>query len=112
MLAPTPLTDTRIQLHYAIQSIAATGMALAKYQPDDSQMTCHWHPDLHAFVGHKLPGVQPIYPSSVTFGRASRATLLMLSFHQWIREVAHEIGSFQIVSQEIGKRGIWGRSCF
>lgn len=61
MITPINLTDTRIQLHYAIQGIAATGMALAEYQPDDSQMTCQWSSDLHAFVGHKLPGVHPVY---------------------------------------------------
>lgn len=52
------LLPERIQLHYAIQFIAATGMALGETQPDGSQMTLDWDSDLQGFVGQKIPGTQ------------------------------------------------------
>ncbi len=50
------LIPHRIQLHYAIQFIAATGMALAEPKPDGSQMTLDWDADLNGFVGQKISG--------------------------------------------------------
>jgi hypothetical protein len=52
------LACDRIQLHYAIQFIAATGMALGEAKPDGSQMTLNWDADLNGFVGQKIPGTQ------------------------------------------------------
>lgn len=61
MQNPTTLTDSRIQLHYAIQFMAATGMALLEPQPDGSQMTLDWSADLKGFVGQRVPGMHPYY---------------------------------------------------
>lgn len=61
MQNPTTLTDSRIQLHYAIQFMAATGMALLEPQPDGSQMTLDWSADLKGFVGQRISGVHPCY---------------------------------------------------
>ncbi|MGF1567852.1 MAG: hypothetical protein ACFCVD_07250 [Nodosilinea sp.] len=55
---PQTLSPHRIQLHYAIQFIAATGMALGEAQPDGSQMTLTWAENLHGFVGQKIPATQ------------------------------------------------------
>lgn len=55
---PKDLVPERVQLHYAIQFIAATGMALGESQPDGSQMTLDWDNELQGFVGQKIPGTQ------------------------------------------------------
>lgn len=56
-----PNAEFRIQLHYAIQFIAATGMALGTPQPDGSQMTLDWNPEIEGFMGIKLTGTHPCY---------------------------------------------------
>jgi hypothetical protein len=61
MQNPTMLTDSRVQLHYAIQFMAATGMALLDAQPDGSQMTLDWSADLKGLIGQRIPGVHPCY---------------------------------------------------
>ncbi|MFE4105841.1 hypothetical protein [Almyronema epifaneia] len=61
MQNPTALTGSRIQLHYAIQFMAATGMALVEAQPDGSQMTLDWCDDLKAFIGQRILGDRPCY---------------------------------------------------
>jgi hypothetical protein len=53
---PQALTEGRLQLHYAIQFIAASGLALAEAQPDYSQMSCGWNPGLKVFVGEPIQG--------------------------------------------------------
>jgi hypothetical protein len=53
---PNTLASHRIQLHYAIQFTAATGMALGEAKPDGSQMTLDWNAQLHGFVGQNIPG--------------------------------------------------------
>ncbi len=64
------LTESRLQLHYAIQFIAATGQALIERQPDDSQSSLSWNPELKAFVGGLIPASKPfqvaIEPVSLT----------------------------------------------
>lgn len=64
------LTESRLQLHYAIQFIAATGQALIEPQPDDSQSSLRWNPELKAFVGGVIPAAKPfqvaIEPVSLT----------------------------------------------
>lgn len=62
MLALTDLqmlTESRIQLHYAVQFIAATGAALADPQPDYSHTSLQWHPDLNDFVGALIAADRP-----------------------------------------------------
>jgi hypothetical protein len=61
MLNPQQLTPSRIQLHYAIQFIAATGMALGTSQADGSQVTLDWSADVQGFIGRKVSGIHPFY---------------------------------------------------
>jgi hypothetical protein len=64
------LTESRLQLHYAIQFIAATGQALIKPQPDDGQSSLRWNLELKAFVGGLIPATKSfqvaIEPVSLT----------------------------------------------
>ena len=53
------LTESRLQLHYAVQYIAATGAALAEPLPDHSHTSFGWNPVLEAFVGSMIPATQP-----------------------------------------------------
>ncbi len=57
----TPLSQGRVQLHYAIQFMAATQMALATPQPDGRQVTIHWNPQISGFMGQMLAGDPPFY---------------------------------------------------
>ncbi|HIK19099.1 MAG TPA: hypothetical protein IGS53_27975 [Leptolyngbyaceae cyanobacterium M33_DOE_097] len=58
---PTPdtLIESRLQLHYAVQFIAATGAALAEALPDYSHTSLSWNPHLKAFVGPTIQGTNP-----------------------------------------------------
>ena len=51
---PTELTHSRVQLHSAIQFIAATGAALAEPLPDYSHTSLMWKPSLEVFVGSRI----------------------------------------------------------
>lgn len=53
------ITYARLQLHYAIQFIAATGIALADPQPDYSHAALHWNPDQQVFQGVLIHGDRP-----------------------------------------------------
>src|SRR5579883_811980 len=53
------LTESRLQLHYAIQFLAATGAALAEPLPDYSHTSLAWHPGLEVFVGSAIQAPQP-----------------------------------------------------
>lgn len=55
---PQSLTEIRLQLHFAIQTIAATGLALAHPQPDYSHMSLTWNSDLQAFTGQEIQAKQ------------------------------------------------------
>lgn len=44
-ITPDTLTESRLQLHYAIQFIAATGAALAEPLTDYSHTSLGWNPD-------------------------------------------------------------------
>lgn len=50
-IKPQDLTESRLQLHYAIQFIAAIGSALAEPLPDYSHTSLEWNPELEVFVG-------------------------------------------------------------
>lgn len=52
------LTESRVQLHYAIQLIAATGAALAEPIPDYSHTSLVWNTVLKAFVGTAIRATQ------------------------------------------------------
>jgi hypothetical protein len=52
---PQDLAAGRLQLHFAIQFIAAIGAALAEPQLDDSHTSLEWRPDLGVFAGAPIP---------------------------------------------------------
>jgi hypothetical protein len=56
---PRELSQSRVQLHYAIQLIAATGAALAEPQPDYSHTSLYWNSVLHLFVGRLIQAATP-----------------------------------------------------
>ncbi|MBW4621495.1 MAG: hypothetical protein KME17_19310 [Cyanosarcina radialis HA8281-LM2] len=58
-IKPQDLTESRLQLHYAIQFIAAVGSALAEPLPDYSHTSLEWHPDLEMFVGAPIRAEKP-----------------------------------------------------
>ena len=58
MITPQELTESRLQLHYAVQFIAAIGSALAEPQPDYSHTSLDWNPELKVFVGDVIKGEQ------------------------------------------------------
>lgn len=51
---PQNLNEARLQLHFAIQFIAATGLALATPQPDYSHMSLAWDRENQIFVGQEI----------------------------------------------------------
>lgn len=58
-ILPQEFVESRLQLHYAIQFIAATGAALAEPLADYSHTSLAWHPDLEVFVGSVIQAPQP-----------------------------------------------------
>ncbi|WP_404788117.1 hypothetical protein [Altericista sp. CCNU0014] len=52
-------TEARLQLHYGIQFIAATGSALAEPLPDFSHTSLHWNSDLNVFIGAPMVTARP-----------------------------------------------------
>jgi hypothetical protein len=60
IVKPQDLTESRLQLHFAIQFIAAIGAALAEPQPDDSHTSLEWCPDLGVFVGAPIPSANSL----------------------------------------------------
>jgi hypothetical protein len=64
------LTSTRLQLHYAVQFIAAAGSALAEPLPDFSHVSLEWHSELALFVGVPIRAIIPfrvaLDPTSLT----------------------------------------------
>ncbi|NJM69580.1 MAG: hypothetical protein HC862_04765 [Scytonema sp. RU_4_4] len=53
------LTETRLQLHYAIQFMAAVGNFLTKPQPDFSHASLTWNSELKVFVSGLVTTEQP-----------------------------------------------------
>jgi hypothetical protein len=58
-IPPHKLVESKLQLHYAIQFIAATGAALAEPLPDYSHTSLAWHPVLEVFVGSPIQAAKP-----------------------------------------------------
>jgi len=56
---PQELTQSRLQLHYAVQYIAATGAALVEPLPDYSHASMVWNPVLETSVGATIQAAQP-----------------------------------------------------
>lgn len=78
-----PLTAERVQLHYAIQFMAAAGMALAAPQPDGSQSALSWDTNLQSFVS------QPLGATPMRVGLKARSlTSLILQDHTPVATLA------------------------
>ena len=60
MKDPEHLKAGRVQLHYAIQYMAATNSALVPPQPDGSHVTLQWDPQIKGFVGKPIQGDQAV----------------------------------------------------
>jgi hypothetical protein len=58
-IPPDQLVESRLQLHYAIQFIAATGAAIAEPLPDYSHTSLTWNPVLEVFIGSAIQAPQP-----------------------------------------------------
>ncbi len=87
-ILPQDLTESRLQLHYAIQFIAATGSALAEPLPDYSHTSLEWHPQLEMFVGAIIPtkkpfrvALEPISLTSIILDKQGN-TLAAFPLHQ------------------------------
>jgi hypothetical protein len=52
-------TEARLQLHYGIQFMAATGAALAEPLPDNSHSCLEWNSDLDLFMGALIRATRP-----------------------------------------------------
>lgn len=53
------LSQTRVELHYAVQFIAAVGAALAEPLPDESHVSLEWNAQLEKFVGVPIRATVP-----------------------------------------------------
>lgn len=58
-IEPQSLTDSRLQLHYAIQFMAAVGNFLTEPQPDYSHASVTWNSELKVFVSGLVITEQP-----------------------------------------------------
>jgi hypothetical protein len=58
-IEPQSLTETRLQLHYAIQLMAAVGNFLTEPQPDYSHASLAWNSELKGFISGLVPAKQP-----------------------------------------------------
>jgi hypothetical protein len=55
--APETLTDARLQLHWAVQLLAAFGESFLPHRPDESHSSLTWSPERRAFLsGETLDG--------------------------------------------------------
>jgi hypothetical protein len=68
------LSSIRLQLHYAIQFMAAAGSALAEPLPDFSHVSLEWHSELAVFVG--VP-IRATIPFRVALDPASLTSVLL-----------------------------------
>ncbi len=58
-IAPKSLTESRLQLHYAIQFAGAVGNFLTEPKADTSHISLTWNYDLNCFVSGTVAAEQP-----------------------------------------------------
>lgn len=106
-IKPQELTESRLQLHYAIQFIAATGSALAEPLPDYSHTSLEWNPELEVFTGAliraKTPFLVALEPISLTLVILDKQgdTIATFPLHQrtmaeglnWLKEQISKLGA-------------------
>jgi hypothetical protein len=106
-IPPHELVESRLQLHYAIQFIAATGAALAEPLADYSHTSLAWHPDLEVFVGSAIQSPQPFQvaldPVSLTLILLDQHSETIDSFPLLGKTMAAGLDWLQ---QEIAQRGV------
>lgn len=103
---PHSFTESRLQLHYAVQLIAATGAALAEPKPDYSHASLRWDTSSRWFVGAPIAAAQPfkvaIDPLTLTVmmldDRGEKQTAFSL-IHRTLED------GFDWLRQEIAQRG-------
>jgi hypothetical protein len=92
-IKPYDLTPSRLQLHYAIQFVAAADAALAEPLPDFSHVSLEWNLDLETFAGVPIRATTPfrvaLDPISLTSILLNRQgdTIATLPLHQQTLEV-------------------------
>ncbi|MCA1990993.1 MAG: hypothetical protein LDL41_02945 [Coleofasciculus sp. S288] len=91
------LAEARLQLHYAIQFIAATGNALAEPKPDYSHSSLGWNPKLNAFVGEVI---QANTPFQVALDPVSLTSLIL-------NQKGETIASFPLHQKTLGEGMKW-----
>jgi hypothetical protein len=83
-ISPLNLTGARLQLHYAIQCIAAVGAALAEPLPDDSHVSLTWNSVLEVFMGTPIRAETPfrvaLDPITLTAGLINPQNRVFASF--------------------------------
>jgi hypothetical protein len=106
-LPPKHLTEARLQLHYAIQLIAATGGALVEPLPDDSHVSAEWHPELEVFMGGL---VRTTHPFRVALEPVSLTALLLTPHDETIASFPLEgqtlLDGLTWLRQEIEQLGV------
>ncbi len=111
MLDRTQLAKTRIELHYAIQPLAAASLALVKAETDFSPMALYWDDNL-GFITQSIPSIQycrialdPITLSLEIVGDRDRViSIFALSDRtlseafDWLRTVIKGLGGTEIIT--------------
>ena len=101
------LIESRVQLHYAIQPIAAIGAALAPPQPDFSHTALTWHSELNSFRGNEIPvsqpfraGLDPVSLTASIYGEGERLLvskkldgLTMAESLEWHKQAIAKLGA-------------------
>lgn len=106
-ISPQELIESRLQLHYAVQYIAAASAALVEPLPDDSHASFGWNPVLEAFVGSPIQAAQSfqvaLEPISLTLILIDRynETIASLPLQgktmqeglDWLQQEVHKLGA-------------------
>ena len=78
LLAPADLKDAALQLHWAVQYLAAAGQTFSEPQPNDSHRTATWNAERREFVSAQFAGPYPfrvaLRPADLTLQLLDRTT--------------------------------------
>jgi hypothetical protein len=58
-VSPRRLTEARLQLHHAVQLVAAVGRSLVPARGDDGHTSLEWRAKPRGFMGQEAPGARP-----------------------------------------------------
>jgi hypothetical protein len=99
-VAPTELADTRLQLHWAAQPVAAVGTTFLPAEPDWSHSTLEWRSDVAALAGRPLPAA----------GGGRMALRLEDLTLLWLDPDATASESFPLQGRTLGDASDWAMS--